>query len=149
MTRHIPFVPPGGVSVVDIRDVADAFVEAMIVGKGVKTYLLTALNCSTLELFNLLESLTGVSKPRLSAPAFVAKNGAFLLDLINRRVRGKYDPSVDPVRGEMSCHWWSAASLSAQEDLGFRPRPIKSTIMDTVAFIRKHHPDVAKVRARL
>lgn len=148
MTRHIPFIPPGGMSVVDIRDVADAFLEAMISGRGVKTYLLTTLNCSALELFTLLESMTGVKKPRLSAPAFVARNGAFLLDLFNRRIRGKYDPSVDPVRGEMSCHWWSASSVAAQEDLGFRPRPIKQTIADTVAFIRKHHPEI-KIRARL
>jgi dihydroflavonol-4-reductase len=148
MTRHIPFIPPGGVSVVDIRDVADAFVEAMVSGAGIKTYLLTAMNCSTRELFEMLESLTGVQKPRISAPAFVAKNGAFLLDWINRRVRGKYDPSVDPVRGEMSCHWWSASSLAAQQDLNFRPRPIRQTLMDTIAFIRKHHPEL-RLRARL
>lgn len=134
---------------VDVRDAAEAFVQAMLVGKAGQTYLLGSLNCATRDLFSMLESLTGVRKPSFSAPAWVARNGAWALDLLNRRIRNKYDPGVDPVRGEMSCHWWGISSAAARRDLGFQPRPPRQTILDTVAYIRALQPGVAKIQSKL
>ena len=148
LTRHLPFVPPGGVSWVDIRDAAEAFVNAMFKGKSGGKYLLGARNCSTLQLFELLETLTGVARPALSVPGWAAQSGAVMLDWVNRNVRGSYDPSVDPVRAEMGCHFWNISSKGARIDLGFSPRRPEDTIRDTVKFIRGMKPEL-KTRSKL
>lgn len=139
LTGHIPFVPPGGVSWVDIRDAAEAFVKAMSQGKNGATYLLGARNCSTLELFDLLARLSGVPRPSLRVPGWVARAGATALDWTNRQIRNKYDPSVDPVRAEMGCHFWSISSAAAAQDLNFSPRSPDATISETIEFIKKTH----------
>jgi dihydroflavonol-4-reductase len=149
VTRHLPFIPPGGCSVVDIRDAAEAFVKAMTKGKAGATYLLGNYNGTMLQLFDLLERMTGVAKPRMSVPAFVARSGAVALDFLNRRVRGKYDPSVDPVRAEMGCHFWSISSEAAKRDLQFAPRPIRETITETLVYMKKHNPALTKMLAKL
>ncbi len=149
VTRHLPFIPPGGSSVVDIRDAATAFVHAMVKGKNFGTYLLGSYNATMFDLFSLLEQMTGVAKPSVSVPAWVARSGAVALDFFNRRVRGKYDPSVDPVRAEMGSHFWSISSTGAKRDLGFAPRPIKDTIRDTLTFMKTRNPELVKLKAKL
>ncbi len=148
VTRHLPFIPPGGSSVVDIRDAAQAFLVAMTRGRSGASYLLGAYNGTMLQLFELLERLTGVPKPAFSVPGWVARSGAVALDFVNRRVRGNYDPSVDPVRAEMGCHFWSISSDAARRDLGFSPRPIRVTIADTLSFMAAKNPQL-KLRAKL
>lgn len=149
ITRHLPFIPPGGSSVVDIRDVAVAFVSAMAKGKSGATYLLGGYNATMLQLFTLLENMTGVAKPSIAVPAWVARSGAVVLDLFNRKIRGKYDPSVDPVRAEMGSHFWSISSDAAKRDLQFAPRPIKDTIRDTLQYMKSHNPELFRIKAKL
>ena len=134
---------------VDIRDAAKAFVDSMHYGRAGRTYLLGARNCSTWQLFALLERLTGVPKPRVSVPGWVALSGATALDWYNRRVRQAYDPSVDPVRAEMGCHFWNISCSAAEEDLNFAPRSPEQTIIDTVRYIREHESMAGKQSAKL
>jgi dihydroflavonol-4-reductase len=149
VTRHLPFIPPGGSSMVDIRDVALAFVVAMVKGVNGASYLLGSYNATMVQLFSLLEQMTGVAKPSLSVPAWVARSGALALDFFNRRVKGKYDPSVDPVRAEMGSHFWSISSEAAKRDLGFSPRPIKDTIRDTLKYMKANNPDLVRIKSKL
>jgi dihydroflavonol-4-reductase len=148
VTRHLPFIPPGGSSVVDIRDAAAAFLTAMTQGKSGATYLLGAYNATMLQLFELLERVTGVAKPAMSVPAWVAQSGAVALDFFNRRVRGAYDPSVDPVRAEMGSCFWSISSEAAKRDLGFAPRPVRVTVADTLKYMAQHNPQL-RLKANL
>jgi hypothetical protein len=116
----------------------------MFKGKNGGKYLLGARNCSTLQLFDLLETITGVARPAISVPGWAAQSGAVMLDWVNRNIRGSYDPSVDPVRAEMGCHFWNLSSKAARIDLGFSPRRPEDTIRDTVKFIREMKPELQR-----
>lgn len=137
LDRHIPFVPSGGASFLDVRDAAIAFAAAMTkLGKSGETYLLAAYNCSLLDFFNMLQNVSGVRRPSLKLPPFVAVGAARSLDLVNRKVKGKWDPGVDPVKAEMANHWWNVDASKAEEQLHFKPRPPLDTLRDTVDWLR-------------
>jgi dihydroflavonol-4-reductase len=135
--RHIPFVPSGGASFLDVRDAACAFATAMTEsGKSGETYLLTAHNCSLLEFFNMLQSVSGVRRPALQFPPWLAIGAATALDAFNRKIKKKWDPGVDPVKAEMASHWWNVDASKAEQDLHFKPRPPLDTLRDTVEWLR-------------
>ena len=135
LERNIPLIPPGGYSFVDVRDVAKGFflkkiiiacITAMVKAKPGSTYLLASKNGTLYELFTILEGLSGVSKPRFFVPGFVVKTGSVFLDFFHRKIRGNWNPSVDPVRGEMGVHYWSVSSDKVTWDFFSNERQKKS-----------------------
>lgn len=154
--RKLPFTPCGGVSFVDIRDAAAAFKAAMEKGKPYGTYLLASKNCSLDEWFRMLEHISGVRRPMLKLPKQVSIWGATLLDLYHRKMNDEWNPSVDPVKAEMACHYWNADSNAAIGDLGFKPRSPTVTLKDTVDWLKAneknllhHRPQTKKLNSKL
>ena len=139
LDRKLPFTPIGGASFVDVRDVAECFVYSMEneIANG-KSYLLGAKNCTLYELFQMLEEISGVKKPFLIIPGMIAKSGAKVLDFINRKIKGKWEASVDPVRGEMAASYWWFDSSRAIEEINFKPRNVLTTLRDTIEFINQN-----------
>ena len=136
LDRKVPFIPSGGVSFVDVRDVAQSFVAAMELKEALgQTYLLGAKNYTLYEFFTNLEALTGVKKPLLTVSAPVARTGAVVLDFLNRKVRGKWEASIDPVRAEMAGCFWYINSDKAKKELAFRPRSPNETLRDTLKWM--------------
>jgi nucleoside-diphosphate-sugar epimerase len=75
-------------SYLDIRDAAEAFVRAFEVPEAAgQCYLLAAMNCHLDVFFDTLERISGVPKPWLRLPSFVAWYGAVALDTVNRNLR--------------------------------------------------------------
>ncbi|MBN8095835.1 hypothetical protein J0J38_23510, partial [Vibrio vulnificus] len=58
--RKIPYCPNGGLSFVDVRDAAEAFIAALDRGRNGEKYLLGSANMSFEEFFGRLERLSGV-----------------------------------------------------------------------------------------
>eukprot|EP01121_Diplochlamys_sp_Union-15-3_P015865 TRINITY_DN5311_c0_g1_i1.p1 TRINITY_DN5311_c0_g1~~TRINITY_DN5311_c0_g1_i1.p1 ORF type:complete len:243 (+),score=29.07 TRINITY_DN5311_c0_g1_i1:305-1033(+) len=131
--------PSGGVSFVDVRDVALAFKNAMIKGVPGKAYLLASCNCSIREWFRTLEELTGVSSPLYLGmlPTSIWLGIFNALNFLKRKF-GKYDPVFDPVRAEMAIHYWNAYGTAAYSDLDFRPRDPKETLIDTLYWVQEN-----------
>jgi len=96
----------------------------------------------TSDFFIHLETLSGVAAPTMRLPAGATFRLAQLLDFLNRRMKGKWDPAVDPVRAEMGTCFWGASSRRAERDLAFKSRPAVSTLTDTIAYLRDNHPDL-------
>lgn len=136
LERKIPFTPLGGVSFVDVRDAAEAFKAAMVVNRPNSTYLLGSKNCSIEDLFNILEQISGVAKPKLKLPAIVAKAASLALDTTNRKLLNKWDPGVDPVRVEMANHFWNIDWSRSTKELKFKPRSFERTLADTINWLR-------------
>lgn len=107
-------LPPGGLSFVDARDAADAFVAAMDRGRPAATYLLGAANWTFERYFQRLEEITGAPAPWLRAPGPLAVGLAAVahgaLGLV-----GRPDPSLDPVLVEMA-QVGGAADFSAGDE---------------------------------
>jgi dihydroflavonol-4-reductase len=126
---RIPFVPAGGVSAVDVRDVAGAVVAALERGEVGERYFLATLNCPFDDFFRRLEACGAGRVPRIPVPGAAGVLGARLL----RRVTPDRAAGIHPMKMDMAQHFWYADASKARAELGFSPRRIDETLRETVA----------------
>jgi dihydroflavonol-4-reductase len=134
LRREIPLVPPGGLSFVDARDVAEALPGAMERGVDGQRYLLGAANWTLARFFERLEQLSGVAAPRFALPPRLGPLSGRLvaaLDALGGRA------PIDPISEEMSRCFWYVDSRKAQREIGFAPRDPSETLLDTIREIRE------------
>ena len=134
--RKIPYTPSGGLSFVDARDAAAAFINALEKGRHQEKYLLGAANMSFPEFFARLERLSGISAPVLKLPKKLAMAGSTIIDSVFKS-RGKVSP-IEPKEVEQAEYFWYLDSSKAIEELGFSPRDPQETLYDTIVYIRKN-----------
>lgn len=77
--RWLVPVPPGGVGVVDVRDVARWHIAAAERGRQGERYILGAANYSYREWFGMVADTVGVTRPFLPAPGFALPLVAWLV----------------------------------------------------------------------
>jgi dihydroflavonol-4-reductase len=77
--RWLVPVPPGGVGVVDVRDVARWHIAAAEQGRQGERYILGAANYSYREWFGMVADTVGVARPFLPAPGFALPLVAWLV----------------------------------------------------------------------
>jgi nucleoside-diphosphate-sugar epimerase len=133
--RQIPTIPDGGISFVDVRDVALATAAALTQGRAGERYLLGGPNWTTKEFFARLGRVANVAPPRLKLPQSINKWGASVMEELYRW-RGK-EPPVDRISVEMAGHFWWIDSAKAERELGFAARDPQLTLVDTVAYLRQ------------
>jgi dihydroflavonol-4-reductase len=133
MERRIPAMPGGGVSFVDVRDVARAFVAALSKGRPGARYLLGGANMTFRDFFARLERLTGIPGPRISLPGALNVAGSKLLEKFHAW-RGTETP-LDPRSAEMGERFWYCDSSKAQAELGFTARDPQETLFATVRWL--------------
>jgi dihydroflavonol-4-reductase len=138
LQRDLPAMPNGGISFVDVRDAAQAFVAALTRGELYGKHLM-GVNLSMAEFFERLERLTGVSAPRLRLPSRATVLGAQLLERW-AKARGQ-QPSVDAASVDIAEHWFWVDSRKAEQQLGFRARDPQQTLLDTVTDIVQRMPE--------
>jgi dihydroflavonol-4-reductase len=136
LARKIPYTPSGGLSFVDARDAAAAFIEALEKGSHREKYLLGAANMSFKEFFGRLERLSGVSAPMLRVPKKLAMTGASLIESVFKNWN-RISP-VQPKEVEQAEYFWYFDSTKAQEELNFAPRDPQETLQDTIAYLREN-----------
>ncbi len=132
LNREIPAMPGGGISFVDARDAADAFVQALTRGEVYGRHLM-GVNMSMKDFFQRLERLSGVPAPRLKLPAQVNVLGGKLLERW-AKVRGT-TPTLDPQEIDIGEHWFWLDASKAEAQLGFRARDVQETLAETVQHI--------------
>jgi dihydroflavonol-4-reductase len=66
----VPGIPPGGVTLIDVRDVARAHVAAAERGQTAERYILGAVDLSHRAWMHLIADVLGVEAPRLHLPGF-------------------------------------------------------------------------------
>jgi len=132
--RKIPYTPSGGLSFVDARDAAAAFIAALEKGVHQNSYLLSAANMPFKEFFARLERLSGVSAPMLRVPKKLAMAGSSLIDSVFKNW-GKASP-IEPQEVEQAEHFWYLDPTKAIEELGFSPRDPQETLQDTIKYLR-------------
>ena len=137
LQRKTPIIPTGGLSFVDVRDAAAAFVRAMAAGRPGRTYLLGAANMSLLRYFTLIEELSGVRRPGIRMVPWLNWAVRLATRVLQRVLAafGAWLPSLDPVLVEMSQHFWYVDPAAAKAELGFEPRPAAETVRDTITWM--------------
>ncbi len=136
MARKIRTVPSGGLSFVDVRDVARAFRAAMGEGKHGERYLLGSANWRFEKLFGRLERLTKTPAPFFTLPSKLAISGAQFVHALSRQ--WNFTPPVEPETVEMAEYFWYLNASKAARELGFTPRDPGETLLDTVVYIREN-----------
>lgn len=139
LNKKVPGVIEGGMSFVDVRDTATAFVKAMEVAEGGETYLLGAENLKVRDFFERLSSITGLPAPKMAIPDTFVRLGSKLLSALSG-VTGTVG-DVDPVSLEMARHYWYIDSSRAHDRLDWTPRDPNTTLRDTVSWLYENHPD--------
>ncbi|WNG39258.1 NAD-dependent epimerase/dehydratase family protein [Archangium violaceum] len=129
---EIPAMPGGGMSFVDVRDLADAFVNALTQGEVYGRHLM-GVNMSMPDFFQRLERLSGVAAPRLRLPPRVNVLGAKVLEQV-AKWRGT-KPTLDPQEVDIGEHWFWLDSSKAERELGFKARDVHETLHDTVQYL--------------
>lgn len=128
---EIPFLPSGGISFVDARDAAAGAVLAMERGRASRRYLLASANWPLETFFQRLGRIAGMRPPSFRVPDRLARMGAKLLARASRK-----GTAIDPVRVEMSQHFWYCDASRAKAELAWEPRDPMETLEDTVADLR-------------
>lgn len=133
---RIPVLPRGGISFVDVRDAAEAFVAALTRGNVGERHLLGAVNWEFQEFFARLGRIAHRPAPPLRMPSRLKIATAHLLERWARE-RGR-EPELPASDVEMGECWFFIDSSKSARLLGFRPRDPLETLSDTVRYVRRH-----------
>jgi dihydroflavonol-4-reductase len=136
LARKIPYCPGGGLSIVDVRDTATAFITALDKGEHQEKYLLGSANMTFAEFFGRLERLSGVSAPMIKMPKRIAVGGSSIIESVFKNW-GKASP-VATKEVEQAEHFWYFDSTKAKDALGFEPRDPQETLNDTIGYLREN-----------
>jgi dihydroflavonol-4-reductase len=133
---RIPVMPKGGISFVDVRDAARAFVTALSQGNPGERHLLGAVNWEFHEFFARLGRIAHKPPPPYRLPSTLKVLGAHLMEELAKRQHREPDlPASDVEMGEC---WFFIDSSKSERLLDFKPRDPVETLNDTVAYVREH-----------
>ena len=133
---RIPVMPRGGISFVDVRDAARAFVAALTRGNVGERHLLGAANWEFSEFFARLGRIAHRAPPLLRMPSPLKVAAAHWMERWARDQGREPDLPVSDV--EMGECWFFIDSSKSQRLLGFEPRDPVETLTDTVRYVRRH-----------
>jgi dihydroflavonol-4-reductase len=134
--RRLPGYTDGGINLVDADDVAIGHLLAEEKGRVGEKYILSNRNITIKELFEVLEKVTGIPRPKLKIPYFLAYAGAYLAELVGISAPNYVAMDVDSIKG--SKYFWYFDNSKAVKELGFSPRPIEKTIESTVNWFKEN-----------
>ncbi len=144
--RDIPAMPAGGISFVDVRDVAATFLAALERGRSGERYLLGAANMPFSEFFGRLSRISNVPPPRMHLPSELKVWSTEGLARL-ARWRGR-EPGLDRASVEMGEHFFYIDSEKAKDELGFSPRDPQETLRDTVHDLQARRGPAARSQLR-
>jgi dihydroflavonol-4-reductase len=130
---QMPALPPGGMEVVDVRDVAAVHAAAMVRGRGARRFIVNGTHRSARALVADLRRLTGRRLPAVNVPTAVAALACRAAQPVQRRVSLSLPLSAEAL-------WLLTLDArsddrATREQLGVLPRPLDDTLTDTVRWM--------------
>jgi dihydroflavonol-4-reductase len=127
---RMPLAPPGGLNLVDVRDVARGHLLAAEHGQPGRRYILGGENLVLREFVALLARVVGLQPRALPAVHWWALGALAALSECRAWLTNKEPyPSFQHVR--MNRYYWFCRSDRAACELGFRARPLAESLGDT------------------
>jgi dihydroflavonol-4-reductase len=122
----------GGISSVDVRDVADGLMAAERKGVSGRRYILTSEdgNLSHRDFFALAGEVDGKRRWTVQLPP------ALLIPFARLGRAVRLPVPLSPEEIEAACHYWYFTPARAMAELGFRPRPVREAMEATVRYLR-------------
>jgi dihydroflavonol-4-reductase len=103
-------------------------------GRSGERYILGGANLDLGEFFTRLEEVSGVPRPRMKAPYFIAYGAACLMSLWAGISGREPRASLEGIR--LIRHSFAFSSRKAKEELGYRPGDIGHALRDAVEWFR-------------
>jgi dihydroflavonol-4-reductase len=128
VARFAPFAPTGAFSVADARDVAAAVVQSARSSSASGRYILAGHNLTYFAAWKQFAAAAGKRGPRFRAGPLNRWIGALAGDLWGG-VTGR-EPNLNSAGMRMSCQEHCFSSARAEQELGYRIRPLEETITD-------------------
>lgn len=128
-----PVAPPGGLCLVDVRDVAIGHLLAAERGTTGRRYILGGENLDYGSLSRLLAGVAGFRPrviPRLPWPVFAA---AATINEARGRLRGK-EPYPSLAHARLNRFYWYYSSERARRELGHEPRTVRESLHDAYSW---------------
>lgn len=133
---RIPMAPPGGLSLVDVRDVATGHLLAAEKGTSGRRYILGGENHRFPSFLYLLASVARCRPRALPRIPWMLLAGVAGLAELRAQITGREPyPSLAHVRLNRRC--WFGDSSRAANELGYTFRPLFDSIRDTYAWFQK------------
>lgn len=131
------FIFPGGINVVDVRDVARGHVLAAEKGRTGEMYLLSNLNVTMRELSDLVLGVLG-NTSRINVPLTktMLKMGAAGLSWRSDRFTQR-PPLSTPVEVEYASQYLFFDNSKAQQELGLEFRPMEQSVADAIEWFEE------------
>lgn len=127
---RIPFAPPGGLNLVDVRDAAEGHVLAAERGNAGKRYLLGGENLPMRAFLKALAAVAGLRPRWLPAcPWWLFSVFGAGAELRQRLTGREAFPSFEHVR--LNRFYWYGTSARAERELGYSTRPVAESLRDT------------------
>ena len=125
----------GGYNFVDVRDVAYGIILACEEGKPGECYILAGHYVSIKELMKYVEEITHVPAPKFKIARWFAYATGFLSEIYYKIMKQK------PLFTSYSVYTTGTNSnfsiQKAQKELGYKTRPIKETMKDTINWLKE------------
>lgn len=129
----------GAYDFVDVRDVATGIIMACKYGQTGENYILSGEQITVFSMLKILEEETGIKAPKTKIPAWLAKLSAPLFELYYRLMKQQ------PIFTSYSITTLKSNSLTsfdkAAKELGYKARPIRESIKDTITWIIENKND--------
>ena len=126
---RVPALPPGGMEIVDVRDVAAVHLAAMQPGEGPRRYMVSGHHRSARDLVGELRRVTGRRLPVAPIPTAVAaaacRVGGLLPFNLPLTTDGLWVLTADARTDDSA----------TRHELGVVPRPLEETLRDTVDWL--------------
>lgn len=131
--RRLPALVAGGYDFVDVRDAAAAIIVAGLQGRTGEAYLLGGGRMSIPQIAQIIAEATGGRRPPV-LPIWVAR---LVVPLVGLLARVRRTPpiftnySLDVLQSQTTI-----SHRKASAELDFRPRELRQTVLDTLAWVQ-------------
>lgn len=132
LNGKVPFCLPGGIGVVDVRDVAQAIINAIDQGESGQRYLVTGPKAyvSMRELLDTLETVSGQPAPKVQPPFWLLMAVAWCAERYAAMTGTPLTVSRASIRTMKFKMAWNSAK--AQKELGIKFRSLEETLRDEI-----------------
>lgn len=130
----------GAYDFVDVRDVAIGIIQACEYGRTGENYILSGEQITIKNILKILEEETGIKAPKTKIPICLAKLSAPLFELYYRLMRQQPIFTFYSITTLMSNSLTSCDK--ATKELGYKARPIRESIKDTITWFMKNKNDI-------
>ena len=133
--KTVLFIPGGGKNFVPVRDVARVVCNALTQGRSGERYLVTGVNMSFLEYYNLQSKIAGYKQFIVIIPDIFLKIAGMAGDII-RKFGLKTEICSMNINQLMIREYYSNAK--AQKQLGLNPSDLESAITEALNWFKKY-----------